>query len=102
MTPADCIGHPTTPLCAVATAAACDVWSDMRLCRVVGYQPVYPLSSQEDYWRLYVFHYKEMAEHVLGRGISPPGQATLAKPAGIKVILPPTSGSRCAGRKTIA
>lgn len=65
--PADCIGHPTTPLCAVATAAACDVWSDMRLCHAVGYQPVYPLSSQEDYWRLYVFHYKEVAEHVLTR-----------------------------------
>lgn len=71
LTPTHCIGQPTTPLCAVATAAACDVWSDTRLCHAVGYQPVYPLSSQEDYWRLYVFHYKEMAEHVLTRADIP-------------------------------
>lgn len=66
VSPMGCIGSTSTPLCAVATAAACDIWTDPGLCRAVGHRPPYELTSHEDYWRLYVFQYKPVAEHVLG------------------------------------
>lgn len=72
-----CIGQGVSPLCAVATAAACDIWSDMSLCRAVAYQPPFELASHEDYWRQYVFRYKPVAEHTLDRADIPGWAASL-------------------------
>lgn len=69
--PIGCIGQGGVPLCAVETAVACDVWSDQSLCRAVGYEPPFELWSHEDYWRLYVFRYKAVAEHTLTRADIP-------------------------------
>lgn len=77
--PAGCIGQGTTPGCAAETAAACEIWLDMSLCRAVGYSPAFVLRSQEDYWHLFVFHYKEVGQHTLSRADIPAWASALGE-----------------------
>ena len=37
----DCVGNPITPLCAIMTQMACEVWRRPELCRSVGYTTKY-------------------------------------------------------------
>jgi hypothetical protein len=39
--PRGCVGNPVTPLCAIMTKEACEIWSEASLCRAVGYTTVY-------------------------------------------------------------